>query len=168
MFLGAVLLMELLVGKITLLMVVVGMLSLIIWIPLTVTVDSSFLYLHSWREGQSSFSSLGSLSSPSTPSFEDPQFLKMLSDEYLIYKRQTKKHDPTAFGMGGLHLILMIAGRFYSLLDPIIASVSELQAGVYYCFSKLNCEHQISIKMKKSLDTCFRCDNSRQNLNFIS
>ena len=88
MFLGAVLLMELLVGKITLLMVVVGMLSLIIWIPLTVTVDSffwgrvlwpeaecyqeplglpfsSFLYLHSWTEGQSSFSSLASLSSPS-------------------------------------------------------------------------------------------------------
>jgi len=53
MFLGAVLLMELLVGKITLLRVmVVGMISLIIWIPLTIAVDSFFWGRLLWPEAE--------------------------------------------------------------------------------------------------------------------
>jgi len=53
MFLGAVLLMEILVGKVTLLRtLIVGLISLAVWIPLTVGVDSYFWGRLLWPEAE--------------------------------------------------------------------------------------------------------------------
>ena len=56
LFLGAVLLMELVVGKVTLKnTVLVGLVSLLVWIPLTVIIDSVFWRRLLWPEAEVMF-----------------------------------------------------------------------------------------------------------------
>ena len=56
LFLGAILLMELVVGKVTLKnTVLVGLVSLLVWIPLTVIIDSVFWRRLLWPEAEVMF-----------------------------------------------------------------------------------------------------------------